>query len=202
MVNVSSPFLTDIKSGIVLRDEAMRDVNAREALLDTCLGPDRLEKTSERLREGRLPAEGLALVVEQEGVLIGTVRLWHVTAGPCRPALLLGPLAVDPARQGLGIGSRLMREALTRAADLGYGAVLLVGDAPYYERFGFSGKFTAGLRLPGPVETGRFLGRELVSRALEGARGRVLATGAPDPALGWTALLSAAPAEAMLRPAA
>jgi predicted N-acetyltransferase YhbS len=197
---LSSPSSVETRSGIVLRDETLWDVGARETLLDACFGPARFEKTSERLREGRLPAEGLSLVVEQDGALIGTVRLWHVTAGPGRPALLLGPLAVDPLRQGLGIGSRLMREALSRAADLGHRAVLLVGDAPYYERFGFSVEKAAGLRLPGPFERGRFLGRELVPGALDGASGRVSATGADEPVRNWAALL--ATADASMRPAA
>jgi predicted N-acetyltransferase YhbS len=109
-------------------------------------------------------------------------------------------LAVDPLRQGLGIGSRLMREALSRAADLGHRAVLLVGDAPYYERFGFSVEKAAGLRLPGPFERGRFLGRELVPGALDGASGLVSATGADEPVRNWAALL--ATADASMRPAA
>jgi predicted N-acetyltransferase YhbS len=200
VIYVSSPSSVETRSGIVLRDETVCDVEARETLLGACFGPARFEKTSERLREGRLPAEGLSLVIEQDGALIGTVRLWHVTAGAGRPALLLGPLAVDPLRQGLGIGSRLMREALSRAADLGHRAVLLVGDAPYYERFGFSVEKAAGLRLPGPFERGRFLARELVPGALSGAFVLVSATGAQEPARNWAALL--AMADASIRPAA
>jgi predicted N-acetyltransferase YhbS len=200
MIIVSSPSSVETRPGIVLRDETVCDVEARETLLDACFGPDRFEKTSERLREGRLPADSLSLVVEQDGALIGTVRLWHVLAGPGRPALLLGPLAVDPLRQGLGIGSRLMREALRRAADLGHRAVLLVGDAPYYERFGFSAEKAAGLWLPGPFERGRFLARDLVPGALDGAFGLVSATGTPERAPDWAALL--ATADAGMRPAA
>ena len=97
------------------------------------------------------------------GRIVGTVRLWNVTAGPGRPALMLGPLAVDPSLQGLGVGSKLMREALDRAAALGHRAVLLVGDAPYYARFGFdaaagadyatpyAGPYFMALRLAGPT---------------------------------------------------
>ena len=81
------------------------DVSAREALLDRAFGDARFAKTAERLREGRLPAEGLSFVAEQTISVVGTVRLWHVTAGPARPALLLGPLAVDDAWRGLGIGA-------------------------------------------------------------------------------------------------
>ena len=105
------------------------------------------------------------------------MRLWPVSAGPRRPAILLGPLAVDCARQGEGIGAAMMDAALARAAARGHAAVLLVGDAPYYERFGFSSDRTGGLWLPGPYEHARFLARELAPGALAGARGLVSATG-------------------------
>ncbi len=169
-----------------IRDETTSDILAREALLDTCLGAARHLKTCERLREGRLPADGLALVIEQtlasgERRLVGTVRLWHVSAGPGRAALMLGPIAIDPAFQGLGLGATLMKAALARAGERGHAAVLLVGDAPYYARFGFSTGAVAGLWLPGPYEAERFLGLELLPGALSGARGMVSATGALAP---------------------
>ena len=164
-----------------IRTETPKDVLSREALLDRCFGEARFAKTCERLREGRLPADELALVVERDGALVATVRLWNITAGPGRSALLLGPIAVDPALQGLGIGAKLMRHALAHAAELGHRAVLLVGDAPYYTRFGFSARAVDGLWLPGPVERERFLGLELVPGALAGARGLVQATGAHAP---------------------
>ncbi|MCJ2035114.1 GNAT family N-acetyltransferase [Methylobacterium sp. J-068] len=165
---------------VQIRDEKPGDVVAREHLLDACLGEARRLKTSERLREGRLPAEGLALVAEREDRVVGTVRLWHVEAGARRPALLLGPLAVDPAIQGLGLGATLMRSALRRAAILGHGAVVLMGDAPYYARFGFSSALTETLFMPGPFERERFLGLELRPDALAGARGTLRASGAWD----------------------
>ena len=73
---------------VTIREEACRDVAAREALLDAAYGDSRFTKTSERLREGRLPADGLSLVAVERGRIVGTVRLWNVTAGPGRPALL------------------------------------------------------------------------------------------------------------------
>jgi predicted N-acetyltransferase YhbS len=152
-------------------------VAAREALLDASFGPTRVAKASERLREGRLAAQGLSFAALDGRRLVGTVRLWHVTAGPCRPALLLGPLAVDEARRGEGLGARLMTQAIGEAAALGHRALLLVGDAAYYERFGFSSEHTGGLRLPGPYERDRFLGLELVRGALTGAAGLVEPTG-------------------------
>src|SRR5215207_2756501 len=97
---------------LTILEDPPADAPAREALLDACFGDERSEKTCERLREGRRPADGLSLVIEADGAIVGTVRLWHVAAGPGRPALLLGPIAVDPALQGLGLGSKLMRAAL------------------------------------------------------------------------------------------
>jgi predicted N-acetyltransferase YhbS len=179
-----------------IREETAADVSAREDLLDTCLGSSRQLKTCERLREGRLPAEGLALVIEQTDEagarrLVGTVRLWQVAAGPGCPALMLGPLAVDPALQGAGLGAKLMRDALVRAAALGHRAVLLVGDAPYYARFGFSTEAVAELWLPGPYEAERFQGLELVPGGFRGARGLVSATGRLAPKPDLAALLRA-----------
>lgn len=166
---------------IEIRTEHAADVPARERLLDTCFGASRFAKASERLREGRLPARGLAFAATRFGRLLGTVRLWDVQAGE-RPALLLGPLAVDPAIQGQGLGRVLMEAALGRAEALGHGAVLLVGDAPYYARFGFRQELTEGLAMPGPFERARFLGLELRSGALAHAAGVLRATGRPAPA--------------------
>ncbi|MET0430576.1 MAG: N-acetyltransferase [Microvirga sp.] len=187
---------------ITIREETFCDVEAREALLDLCFGPARFLKTCERLREGRRPAEGLALVIEMDDRLVGTVRLWPVSAGRNRAALMLGPIAVDPALQGLGLGARLMREALARAASLGHRAVLLVGDAAYYERFGFAAERTASLRMPGPYERERFLALELTPGALAGAQGLVAATGALEEAPDLAALVAAQGFRAELRPAA
>ncbi len=153
-------------STFAVADETARDVAAREALLDAAFGPSRFEKTSERLRAGRLPA--FAFTLKEDGRLVGTIRLWHIMAGGA-PALLLGPLAVAPSHEGRGFGSMLMRHALEAAADEGHEAVLLVGDEPYYRRFGFRQELTENLVLPGPVQRERFLARELVAGALDDA---------------------------------
>jgi predicted N-acetyltransferase YhbS len=159
--------------------EQPSDIAAREALLDRAMGAGRLRKSSEKLRRGRRPAEGLAFVARAaDGAVVGTVRLWNVTAGEGGPAaLLLGPLAVDPSAKGAGIGSALMRHAIAEAARLGHGAILLVGDAPYYGRFGFAAARTAGLAMPGPYERDRFLALELKPGALDGAAGILRAAG-------------------------
>jgi predicted N-acetyltransferase YhbS len=162
---------------ITIRRELGKDAAAREALLDLGYGAVRFSKVSHRLREGRLPAAGLAFVACDHGRLIGTVRLWDVAAGDGRPALLLGPLTVHPSHRHRGVGSALMRHALAAAARLGHRAVMLVGDAAYYERFGFSTKKTRSLWLPGRYDAHRFLALELSPGALDGAIGLVRATG-------------------------
>jgi predicted N-acetyltransferase YhbS len=162
---------------ITICHERQSDVTAREALLNVVLGSDRFEKTSERLREGRLPAEGLSFVATTGHRLIGTVRLWHVSAGPDRPALLLGPLAVDTQLRNAGIGSALMAQAIRHSRLLGHREIFLVGDEPYYARFGFSAARTAGLYLPGPVERCRLLGLALVPEVETKAKGLMFAMG-------------------------
>ncbi|MBB6467252.1 putative N-acetyltransferase YhbS [Aminobacter lissarensis] len=164
---------------IVIVAENLADVAAREALLDRAMGPKRRKKSSEKLRRGRRPSEGLALIARNaEGSAIGTVRLWDVRLGEGGPAaLLLGPLAVDPSTKGVGIGSALMRQAIAEAARLGHRAILLVGDAPYYARFGFTTEKTGQLSMPGPYERDRFLALELVPGTLDGARGVLKAAG-------------------------
>src|SRR6202022_3543771 len=95
----------------VIRSERASDVVAREALLDACFGGNRHTRTCQRLRDGRAPAEGLALSVVRQGPLVGTVRLWHASARG-KPALMLGPLAVDETCRKLGVGAALMDHAL------------------------------------------------------------------------------------------
>ena len=160
-----------------IRSERASDVVAREALLDACFGDNRHTRTCQRLRDGRAPAEGLALSAVAEGRLVGTLRLWHVSAGGV-PALVLGPLAVDPSCRDLGVGAALMDRALTAAKARGHGAVVLLGDAPYYARFGFSDLKTTELSLPGPFERDRLLGLELRDGALDGAWGMIAPAGA------------------------
>jgi predicted N-acetyltransferase YhbS len=161
-----------------LLPEAPAHRPAREALLDRCFGPARHRKTCELLRRDRSPVADLAFSLIEGKSLIGTVRLWHVTAGSAGPALLLGPVAVTPGRQSHGLGALLMRHGLAEAERLGHGAILLVGDGPYYTRFGFGRSLTEGLAQPGPVERERFLGLELLPGSLAGACGMVFASGA------------------------
>jgi predicted N-acetyltransferase YhbS len=163
---------------VTIRTELPIDVVSRTRLLDKAFGKTRIRKTSERLREGRLPAEGLAFTAtDDKGRVIGSLRLWSIIAGSAGPSLLLGPLVVDCKVQGKGIGSALMQHALNTARVLGHDSILLVGDANYYTRFGFDVSHTRSLHLPGPVERARFLGLELTPGALDGAEGLVSAAG-------------------------
>lgn len=163
-------------AGFAIRAERACDVAAREALLDVAFGGNRQRRTCQRLREGRAPAEGLALSALRHGRLVGTLRFWHVSAGGV-PALVLGPLAVDPGCRGLGLGAALMRQGLALAEAGGHGAVILLGDAPYYGRFGFSTLKTGELLLPGAFERDRLLALELRPGALDGAWGTIVPTG-------------------------
>ncbi len=176
-------FAPPVAPAFVIDTETPADVVAREALLDRAMGPDRRKKSSEKIRRDRVPAEGLAIVArDRQGHVIGTVRLWNIEAGVSREgrpvdALLLGPLAVDAAHEGKGIGSVLMRAAMLEARRREHGAILLVGDAAYYERFGFFADKAQHLVMPGPFARERFLGLELKPRWLDGAAGMVVASG-------------------------
>jgi predicted N-acetyltransferase YhbS len=157
------------------------DAAAIEALLDARFGPARHNRTAYRLRDGVAPIPGLSLVAWVGDVLAGSLQMWPLALtgvdGRVHPLLLLGPVAVPAACEGQGIASALMQAALARADAAGAPPVLLIGDAPFYGRFGFSAAATRGWHVPGPVD-----------------RDRLLLRGAADglPTLGW--LGPAAPA--------
>ena len=160
----------------IVEDTLAADQPAIEHLLDMSFGIDRRIKTSYRLREGSHALAGLSLVIRDAQVgIAGSISFWPLAIGEAgHAALLLGPLAVHPERQNLGIGLALMREGLARAKALGHRLVILVGDAPYYARAGFQ-KLPAGLLiLPGPNNPDRLLYLELVPGGLDGVSGLVL----------------------------
>ena len=161
---------------VTIRAEISSDIAPREALLNQAFGQKRFRKTSEKLRTTRVPALAFT-AVDDTGKLIGTVRLWNIIAGSAGSSLLLGPLAVDCGYQNSGIGRALMEQAICAARDIGADSILLVGDEPYYARFGFSAALARSLHLPGPVERNRFLGLELEPQALDDAEGLVAASG-------------------------
>jgi len=132
--------------------ETPADAGGVEALVMAAFGPGRFAKTAERLREGSRPVAGF--VARQDGQVAGSVRLWPVRVGET-PALFLGPIAVDRAARSEGLGAELVQACVDRARDMGVGGVLLVGDRPYFERFGFLPAPQA--LLPGPVDPRRVL---------------------------------------------
>lgn len=150
---------------------------AIEELLDEVFGLSRRVKTSYRLREGEMPVEGLSFVALEAGNrLVGAISFWNVFVGEKGyPALLLGPLAVAPDRQGTGVGRALMKVGLDRAAQIGAKLVILVGDEPYYGRVGFKKAPENQLLMPGPVDPDRLLYLELQNGAMSRAKGLVLA---------------------------
>ena len=163
---------------MIISLEKPQHAAAIEDLLDRAFGPDRQKKTAYRLRDGVDPIDGLSFVaIEHDDagneVIVGTIRYWPILIGGQHEAILLGPIAVEDRLQGSGLGSKLIRMSLAKAAELGHKAVILVGDAPYYERFGFSRSMTLDMQMPGPVELARFLGLELVPGALKGASGMI-----------------------------
>lgn len=156
---------------ISLVEERPEDWWEIEALLDLCFAPGREMLSSYRLREGIAPVAELCLAARDGGgVLIGALRNWPVLAGGAE-ALLLGPVAVHPTHQGEGIGALLMHEAIARAAELGHERIMLVGDLPYYRRFGFAR--LADVEMPPPTNPERVLGLALQDGAWEGVTGRV-----------------------------
>lgn len=147
-----------------------------EQLLDKAFGLARQTKTSYRLREGEDPLEGLSFIAQMvDGKILGAISFWalHIGTGGTR-ALLLGPMAVDPACHGQGIGLAVMRHGLSESARLGHELVILVGDEPYYGRVGFKKVPDGKLMLPGPVDPNRLLYLELQKDALCDADGLVL----------------------------
>lgn len=154
-----------------LEEETDADWWEVEALLDTCFAPGRTALSSYRLRDGVEPVRPLCLVVRDgDGTLAGAIRYWPVIAAG-RPALLLGPVAIHPTRQGEGLGGLLIRESLAEARRQGWTRVMLVGDAPYYGRFGF--RKLPDIVMPPPTNPDRVLGLELRPGAWMGAIGTV-----------------------------
>jgi predicted N-acetyltransferase YhbS len=142
-----------------------------EALFDLSFAPGRTALSSYRLREDVAPVPELCRIARDDlGILGGAIRYWPVLVDQT-PSLLLGPVAVHPTAQGEGLGAALIRDTVARAADLGYQRILLVGDAPYYKRFGFLHR--AGVIMPPPTNPDRVLGLALVSGAWDGVTGRV-----------------------------
>lgn len=151
--------------------ETNADTPDVEYLYDLAFAPGRQALSSYRLRDGVASVAELCLVARGgEGALAGAIRFWPVLIGDHK-ALLLGPVAVHPTRQGEGVGGQLIAESMARAEALGWKRVVLVGDAPYYKRFGFEP--LAGVEFPPPTNPDRVLGRALEARAFDNVNGIV-----------------------------
>lgn len=158
-----------------LLPETPADAYEVELLLDLAFAPGRTALSSYRLREGAPPVDGLCRVARDEyDVLVGAIRFWPVRIGEAgAPALLLGPVAVHPTRQGEGLGAALIGDGLDRARERGWTRVALVGDEPYYRRFGFTRAAAEALEFPPPTNPARLLARELAPDAFSGVSGMV-----------------------------
>lgn len=153
-----------------LEEETEADWWEVEALYDLCFAPGRTALSSYRLRDGVETVAPLCLVLrDDDGTLAAAIRYWPAEVAG-QDILLLGPVAVHPTRQGEGLGGLLINESLAEARRLGWERVLLVGDAPYYSRFGFTR--LEGVVMPPPTNPDRVLGLELV----RGAWGKVQGT--------------------------
>lgn len=148
-------------SSLVLKPEQLADGARIEGLLDRAFGPGRFVKVSERVREIADFAPELSFCAWDGDQLVGVVRMWRVAVGG-QPAVFLGPLAVDAEQRSAGVGAKLVERACQAAAAAGETWVVLVGDAPYFARVGFEAAHGAHVRLPGPVDQRRVLGRPLV----------------------------------------
>jgi predicted N-acetyltransferase YhbS len=171
MTSISSVSNTAVSApALVLETPAMEA--SVTALIDRVFGPGRFAKVSERLREGNRLLADCSFVAMRGGEPVGCVRLWPVTIGGA-PVAFLGPLAVDPDERSAGLGQTLVESACEAAKAAGWKAVLLVGDAPYFTRAGFSVAHTAGVVMPGPVDQRRVLLKALVAGGDEGFSGMV-----------------------------
>lgn len=146
-----------------------------EMLLDLAFAPGRTALSSYQLREGVAEIAELSTIVRDEyDSVVGAIRYWPVRIGEAGDsALLLGPIAIHPTRQGEGLGALLIMESLERARDMGWRRVVLVGDEPYYRRFGFTREMALALDFPKPVNLKRLLAKELVEGAMQAVSGMV-----------------------------
>lgn len=154
-----------------LAEETLADHHEVEALYDLCFAPGREALSSYRLRDGVAPVAALCLTLRDgDGILVAAIRYWPVRVGTAA-VLLLGPVAVHPTHQGEGLGAMLMSESLALARIAGWARVMLVGDWPYYRRFGF--ERLTGVEMPPPTNPDRVLGLALQPGAWTGVCGKV-----------------------------
>jgi len=160
---------------LVIRKALPEDLAEISRLHARVFGPGRFARSAYRVREGKGHLSRYCLVAHLGNALIASLRVTEITIGGRDGAALLGPVAVDPEHRGLGLGTKLMQEALAAARQGGTALVVLVGDEPYYGRFGFKPVPTGQITFPGPVNPARVLACELGDNALSGYRGLIVA---------------------------
>jgi predicted N-acetyltransferase YhbS len=160
-------------SSFEIRLETDGDAQMLSQLSAEAFGPGRFTRSAYRVREGVPPVKALCLCGLLDERLVGGIRFTAISIGEGEGAALLGPLVVDPAEKGKGFGKALVEEGLARARSEGFSLVLLVGDMPYYGRFGFQPVPPGQIMLPGPVDPARLLALELVPGAVAGTIGVV-----------------------------
>lgn len=155
--------------------EIKNDIQEVEYLFDLAFAPGRSALSSYRLRQGVENITDLSLVARDEyDIVAGAIRFWPVRIGQTKsPALLLGPIAVHPTRQGEGLGNLLITESMEKAANSGWSRVVLIGDEPYYKKFGFTRAQAEGLDFPPPTNPDRLLARSLSRGAFDGVSGLI-----------------------------
>jgi predicted N-acetyltransferase YhbS len=163
-----------------IRAEEPGDAQIVEALVARSFGPGRYAKSAYRLREGVAIEAGLSFVAVEDGTLKGSVRFWPIAVGEER-ALLLGPLAVETKERGRGMGLALMQHGIDAARARGHGAILLVGDVPYYSRVGFAAVPDGRVTFPGPVDPARILALGLSEGAFDSLKGAIRRARIDDP---------------------
>ncbi len=162
--------MTDLS--LTIGPETPADAEAIERLHERTFGPGRYAKTAYRIREGAVHALALSFTARVGTLLVGSVRLTPIRIGEA-PALLLGPLTVEPPFRDRGIGFALIERALQEARAQGHRLVVLVGDEPYYGRAGFKRVPKGRAVMPGPVDPNRLLIAELVPGAFDGVSGPI-----------------------------
>ena len=157
---------------LTILPETAGDATAIERLHERTFGPGRYVRSAYRIREGRDHLLALSFTARIGSLLIGSVRLTPIYIGEA-PALLLGPLTVEPPFRTRGVGSALLKKALAQAKAKGHKLVLLVGDEPYYGKSGFKRITKGQVQMPGPVDPARLLVAELTPGAFDGVKGMI-----------------------------
>lgn len=160
---------------LVIRKAVPQDVPEISRLHARVFGPGRFARSAYRVREGKGHLSRYCLVAHLGGELIASLRMTEITIGGRPGAALLGPVAVDPEHRGTGLGTKLMKEAIEAARAGGTSLIVLVGDDPYYGRFGFKVVPAGQIVFPGPVNPARLLARELKDGVMADYRGLIVA---------------------------